>query len=640
MQRLAESASRSGATPVFIIGILHQGFGAYASSLGLSAKREWEKVAGRYDEIVFQHPMEQTAALIAEALNVDERQLDKKIVLSCTKSMKEAVNTGWYGVAAGCSELEKLAIKIFPLDSFTLPVMSRVLHRFGQNQRSIFSFLFGNEPFALQSFLNDSPGEPYRIHNLYDYIHSNLGHYLASAHTSTNWTIIDSMVSAFMSENITEIQIVKTIAVLNLLNSNDLKSNNEIVSLCVTGKKDDTKTIEAIQNLQSEENNRVLFDRGIAGGLCLWPHISVDLEKAQETAESMIGPLKNPADFIRTHLENTNLVARRHYIETGNLRHFPVVFCTPKDLGNPTSFILEDVDGIVLTPLCLNQKEVDSAIKVAQSESFKNIEGCLVAIPGQLQKLSPFIREVQIWDWIATNTPELNGDKYGRETVSRKRATAQQTLDKAIGDAIGLDNLGSSFSLKCFWKGSAINIDSGRKLLSKLSDICDDIFSSAPTVHNELINRRNISAAAAGARMRLIERILESPTKHLLGMDPDKKPPEMSMYMSVLQNGGLHIDTATGSKFVLPTKTKDKLTLLPTFTYLKSKIKNRSDKPVSVSALLRELSMPPFGIRNGLAPLLLAIFYTINERNIAVGLDKTPQLNPSLSASAVVMRSN
>lgn len=615
MQRLAESASRSGRKPVFIIGILHQGFGAYASALGLTAKREWDKVAGRYDEIVFQHPMEQTTALIAEALNVSEEGLSKTQIIASKRSMKMSVKAKWYGPAAGCAELERLAARILPLDAFVLPVMIKTLHRFGQNQRSIFSFLFGNEPFALQVFLSKHSGSVYRLHHFYDYIHSNLGHYLASSHISTNWTIIDSMVGAFVPDTKLHYSIIKTIGVLNLLNSDDLNPTAEIVSLCVTGRKADAEVLNAITDLQSDSKKKVLFDRGVAGGLCLWPHISVDLEKRQEVAESMIGSIINPADFIRSHLENSNLVARRHYIETGNLRHFPVVFCNPKDLAEPTALIPKDVDGVVLTPLCLSQNDVNFSIKMAKSN--KNTPNCLILVPRKLKKLSPYIKEVQVWDWIATNTPALNGDKYGRETVSRKRAVAQQILDNAIADSIGLNNFGGSFALQSFWKGNTVKIESGRELLSKISDICDHLFVSAPKVHNELINRRHISSAAAGARMRLIERILELPDKVLLGMDPQKSPPEMSMYMSVIKRGGLHLETDNFCGFRLPNKPEDRLELLPAFTYMESELKNTSDKPVKVSDILNRLSQAPFGVRGGLAPLLLAIFYAIHKRKIA-----------------------
>ena len=68
LQRLAEAAARSGDEALFVVGLLHQGFTAYTDHLDQSAQREWEKVAGRFEEIVFNQPIEQLTEVIATAL--------------------------------------------------------------------------------------------------------------------------------------------------------------------------------------------------------------------------------------------------------------------------------------------------------------------------------------------------------------------------------------------------------------------------------------------------------------------------------------------------------------------------------------------------------------------------------------------
>lgn len=77
LQRLAEAASRSGDEPLFVISLLHQGFNAYTEHLNQSAQREWEKVAGRFEEIVFNQPVEQVANVISSAINVRTQEIAK-----------------------------------------------------------------------------------------------------------------------------------------------------------------------------------------------------------------------------------------------------------------------------------------------------------------------------------------------------------------------------------------------------------------------------------------------------------------------------------------------------------------------------------------------------------------------------------
>ncbi len=57
LQRLAEAAcSSSKSSRIFVVGILHQGFDVYAENLDPGTQREWEKVAGRFEEVVFNSP--------------------------------------------------------------------------------------------------------------------------------------------------------------------------------------------------------------------------------------------------------------------------------------------------------------------------------------------------------------------------------------------------------------------------------------------------------------------------------------------------------------------------------------------------------------------------------------------------------
>ncbi|NCC60105.1 MAG: hypothetical protein EOM12_04025 [Verrucomicrobiae bacterium] len=621
LQRLAEDASRSKDKPFFIVGILHQGFSSYASMLGLTAQKEWDKVAGRYEEIVYQHPMAQTLAIVAEAL----KDLPKKIAVQTRKrikkAMNEAVKARWYGSGAKIDDFEHFAEAIYPLDPFVLPVMSRILHRFGQNQRSVFSFLFGNEPFSLKNHLYGSKNDKtYGLNDLYDYIHANIGHYLASMSHCSHWTIIDSVMRGYTTLDPMEVDILKTVGVLNLLDANDLLCTKETISLCMTGTKNSAQILSLLEKLMSETGKRVIYDRGPAGGLCLWPYLSVDLEDAYEKVSKSIPPIMNPCDYVKKHLHGMHLIARKHYITTGTLRYFKVVFCDLEELQNLGLMNNEEADGLVVVPLCLDKNQIQSAISIVESydKSDERLERYLVAIPKPLQQLVPLIREFRIWEMIGTSTPELNGDRYARETVSRKKEQAEMALEQCVQDVIGLNNLSGKISLTYFWKGEKLDIEVGSDLLRKLSEICDDVYKKAPLINNELVNRRNLSSAAASARMRLIENILESPEKSCLGMDETKKPPEMAIYLSLLKNGGLHIQNGENWHLSIPTETADDpLQIQHIYRALDSHLQSTSDKCHSVSSLFSLMRNAPFGIRAGVAPILLAIYYTVHKKHIA-----------------------
>jgi hypothetical protein len=202
LQRLAEAASRSRTEPLFVVCLLHQGFNAYADHLNQAAQREWEKIAGRFEEIVFNQPIEQSAQMIASALNIRAQEIPKAQVHDLKRSMTSTLELGWFG-AAPSKNLVECAAQLYPLHPTVLPVLIRIFRRFGQNERSLFSFLLSNEPFGLQAFSerNIRDNERYRLDNLYDYVRTNFGHRLAVQSYRSHWNLIDSVVESFATED-------------------------------------------------------------------------------------------------------------------------------------------------------------------------------------------------------------------------------------------------------------------------------------------------------------------------------------------------------------------------------------------------------------------------------------------------------
>jgi hypothetical protein len=194
LQSLSEAAARSGDCPFVVLGLLHQGFHAYAERLPSTARIEWEKVAGRYEAITFDQPQAHVAALVAGALNLD-RALIPDDVAAVEQAVRTAtLETGWYGTS-GSTPAPLAPLELYPLHPTVLPVLIRFFARFGQHERSLFGFLLSSEPFGLQWFAQRlASGETwYRLPDLYDYIRSVFGHRLAGASYHNHWLRITGM---------------------------------------------------------------------------------------------------------------------------------------------------------------------------------------------------------------------------------------------------------------------------------------------------------------------------------------------------------------------------------------------------------------------------------------------------------------
>ena len=622
LQQLADVASRSGDTPLFVIGLLHQGFNAYTDHLDVASKQEWEKVAARFEEILFNQPLEQAVHLLSSALGIKTQDVYKKCQKETKTQMRYALNHGWYGPVPLQDRLLDKAANLFPLDPLAIPIIVRTMCHFGQNERSLFSFLQSSEPFGLQAYASQHPlrgASLYRIHNFYDYVRTNLSHTLNLTNMQTHWGVVDSVISSYLSNDSLEVEVLKTVGMLNLLNANDLIPTEELVTQAVKTQKNTLHRVkDAINTLKRKKH--VLYDRGIAGGLCLWPHTSVDLNAAYKNAELAVADIGQVSERIKVYLDARPIVARRHYIKTGNLRHFEVQYLSASEFSRFTSLSSESVDGTIIIVLCDSLQQKQQASQVAESINDPQV---IVAIPDPLHNVADYLRDFLCWEWVGKNILELNTDSYARQEVSRQRDAAYIRLKNRISDLINLRGHSGEMRFNWFSEGKSLFISTGKQLLKHLSDVCDRVFDQSPRVQNELINKQNLSPAASGARMRLIRAMLEKESLPNLGLSENQRPPEMSMYLSILQQGRIHIEGERIWYIQEPPPDVDLCNILPVLRHIEDLLKSAVDKKVLVTELFTELRKPPYGVRDGLIPLLLAIYYVAHRQEIAIFEDGT-----------------
>lgn len=608
LQTLAEVAARSGPTPFVLVGFLHQGFAAYADTLTRSAQHEWEKVAGRYAELLFDPPLEQTAHLASRALGTDPADLPDGTPEAARAAMEAAVQNGWYGPGASAESLCTTAPALFPLHPTSLPPLLRATRLYGQNERSLFSFLLSTEPYGLREIAESARlGDFFGLDALYDYVAATYGHQIAARSARSHWTAISSLIDTFPG-TANELRVLKAVGLLNLLNTDRLLATSEALEAAFIGT--DVDVAATVAGLQSRG---VLFDRGARGGVCLWPHSSVDLEREYQKALDALGPVGH----VGRHLADTHdvppIVARRHYIETGTLRHVEVRATTAErllaDAQRPT-----DSDALLLTVLCDTEHERTEAGNLAQEITDAAV---LVAVPPPLAGLRESLQEAAAWRHVVSHTPTLSHDAYAAEEASRQVEAAQMALARRLDGILAFTKGNAAAHADWFRLGSEVDLAGGRAVVSYLSDLCADVFHRAPRIANELINREGPSSAAKTARMRLVEAILTQAHHPLLGLPATTFPPEKALYLSILQAGNVHREAGGVWGVHLPPEADDPANLRPVLGAMREALGDDLSK-VPVLDLFATLKAPPYGVREGLLHLLLAVFLRLHEREVAM----------------------
>ncbi len=102
-----------------------------------------------------------------------------------------------------------------------------------------------------------------------------------------------------------------------------------------------------------------------------------------------------------------------------------------------------------------------------------------------------------------------------------------------------------------------------------------------------------------------------------MGLDPLSKPPEMSIYLSLCKKTGLHQETPGGWALAVPSPEQDISNVRPTLLRILEILKDQRDNRVSVVTIFSELRKAPYGVRDGLVPIFLAIFAIIHRQDLA-----------------------
>ena len=145
-----------------LLTTLHQNFSSYASKLSESQRQEWQKVKGRFKEIVFSEPVEQLLYLASEQLTLAPEQKANETDFATV-----------YALAKQCrfisdSFSEETARKLNPIDPLAASCLTQAIQKYGQNERSLFSFLTTTGQYSILNYVR-KPHQTYNLADVYDY---------------------------------------------------------------------------------------------------------------------------------------------------------------------------------------------------------------------------------------------------------------------------------------------------------------------------------------------------------------------------------------------------------------------------------------------------------------------------------------
>jgi len=617
LQQLAEAGQGSG-LPIFVVTLQHLSFEDCLAGADGVQRREWAKVQGRFEDVSFVDSPGQTRSLIGTVFGVGDERLRARID-RWARSQAQKMR------ALGIAELADPAViaSCYPLHPLTALVLPELCNRYGQHERTLFSFLAGPHPDGAQSFLRTTnlptrgPLPSLGLDAVYDYFVASGALSISSARQSSRWTEIATRLRDSHGLTLPQARMAKAVALLNLVSTTGtVRASRQLLTLSGRG---------AGAALADLESGGIVTYRDFADEYRIWHGSDVDIGYLLDGAR--LRTQGEPLAEIVSGIDRPGpVVAARHSAEHDVLRVFSRRYVGGGEQASapePSS----PYDGEVLLVVDPDGQPPSLA------HSAPGTRPVVAAIPQDLSAVDAAAREVAAVASVLDD-PAVAGDRVARRELGERLAQTRVAFDHALTDAFG--------SEACRWillrdedDGDGLtDLPTGRGSAA-LSAAADIAYPSTPTIGNEMLNRSELTSQGAKSRRLLLEAMIESGDAAIADLGFEGYGPETAMYRSFLLRTGLHSADRRGEAMAFGPPTDDRLK--PAWEVLVGEFRRSRDQRISLSDVYAALMSPPIGMKAAVVPVLVTAGLLAFRDEVAIYEHGTfkPLLSPELSERMV-----
>lgn len=598
VQQLAEFCNNPKHN-IVLITTVHQSLESYGYSLSKTQQQEWTKVKGRFREITFNEPVEQLLYLASEyiAENSDSKT-SKGLIEKC---LKLTIETKAFNFNKDF--LKEIASKLYPLDILSANILTLSLQRYGQNERSLFSFLESSDHTGLAKF-NKQENPFYNLSNVYDYLNFNFYSFLTSKYNPdfSAWSSIRSSIEeverAFDSDVSDLIKAVKTIGLLNVFSASgailDLSFFVDYLKIACGI----SNSEEIIKNLESK---KIIRYRSHSKRFILFEGTDLDIQSALIEAGNKISEVVDITTLLNKYIKFNPVFARQYSFTTGTPRYFEFVI---SDHPEVTRIPIGEIDGFV--NLVFNGKLKESDIQKKSKQQEEAIIYCFFRNSDEIKNL---LFEIE-------KTQKVLGENQDDKVAKRELDNIIQSQIAILNHYISNKGLFTeNENVKWYFKGEEWIIADKRDFNILLSQVCSTVYDATPFFKNELVNKHKISSSIHTAKRNYFKALANDWDKENLGFEDSKFPPEKTIYLSLLKENGIS-PIRENSIGVISIKKKSSFFKL--WRASEDFLESAKADHLKISELTELLSKRPFKLKQGLIDFWVPTFLFLKRDDFAI----------------------
>jgi hypothetical protein len=569
-----------------LITTLHQSFDAYSSSfLNAAERNEWRKVKGRFKDLTFNEPVEQLLYLAAQSLN-NKSVANQDVVQQTLQLQKEHTL-----VKSDPKFLKEVCAQLWPLDIFSAYMLSVGLQRYGQNERSLFTYLEGE--------LDKTNNRHLLISDIYDYLNHEFFSLLRSQKNLdyNGWrsiaTGLERTENLFVGNIDLAQDIIKVIGLVTFLGHRGARINKQFFTSYLS----EFYLIDEIAvSLQELEAKKIILFTKYNNAYRLIDGTDVDFEEELKEADREVDGQIDIPTKLKEYFQFSVVNAKSITYKVGTPRFFEyVVSETPisrKPEGQIDGFInllfSESLDIKKLIEISANQEETVFAV----FQNVENIKELLIDIERTTKAKAKHI-----------------ADKVARKEFDNILTSQKQLLNRNVLEALFTDQVSWHYA------GEELSITSQKELNKSLSRVCEKVYNKTPTFRNELINRHVMQGGNA-AKNPYYKALVNSYHLNDIGFDKTKFPPEKTIYLTLLKESGIHVQIENGFEFQKPQGSFEQL-----WNECESFLHSTKSEKKKISVLYLLLIAKPFKLTTGFLDFWIPTFLFIKRDDFALFSD-------------------
>lgn len=584
LQVLAEVINRTKGVRISLLLLLHRSFMGYAAGLPTGVRQEWNKIEGRFQVIQFVDDsveMHSLLSAVIRELRPGAGDTPSTLQISGGDPVLASLFKG-----TSDEDLRAMLKAAWPLEPATLWLLPRVSARVAQNERTAFSFLHSVDLSA-----------PVTPEAIFDYFRGEFQADSGPGGTHRPWLEVESAIAKVGPDTI-DAKVLKIAFLMGLgLSGEKSRTSRAQLELFATGSGADAKAVRAAVDRLLKR--KLLIHRRQTDQVLVWHGTDVDLRGRLEDERSRIDTGFDLPAFLASEAPPPVWRPLAHNAMRGVPRYFESRYISGSGLNiyvDESHLIPRPpgTDGEVLYIIPTSEAEYEQAKqRIAEIQDPRLY--CVLA--DSTEVLRNVALELAALLRMHEDRELLAQDPMVRSELDLLTDDVRQALKPTVERVLYPSPKGATW----YHQGKRLAVRSEVELQMVLSRIMEDIFPLTPLVMSEMVVRRKPSSIVINARKKVILGILERYGQEALGIEGDFA--DKAIFRAVFLRTGLYRSDAVGWRFAKPDELEDE-GLREVWKLIQEFFSVPGSKQVQL--LVDTLREPPYGVREGLIPLLFA----------------------------------